>query len=255
MKPFSSYSSRVLEDLAHLLQSGEAPSIHRLEAALGKNVVAALGPELDELRAQGWTCQQIAQLAFVLVNDRKERERLWSWVVSGPMQDGVPTRDTGVVYRSLVQEAQEEILLTSYALYRGRELLEPLHERILEVPGLRVRMILDISRPYRDTTASDVIIRRFASDFVTKHWPWTPLPEVLYDPRALDLDPVCKAVLHAKCVIVDRQVALVTSANLTHAAQEKNIEAGVLVRDPEKAGSLQDFFESLIKHGVLEMLK
>ena len=36
--------------------------------------------------------------------------------------------------------------------------------------------------------------------------------------------------LHAKCVVVDRSTALVTSANFTEAAQHRNIEAGLLIR-------------------------
>ena len=207
------------------------------------------------MQASGWIAEQIADLALALLEDRKEQGRTWSWVISGPAQQGVPTRDTGVVFRSLVQEAQEEIFLTSYALYRGRELLEPVYERMKSVPGLAVRMVLDVSRPYQDTTHSEVLVERFRKDFTTKHWPWKPMPDVWFDPRGMALDPAQKAVLHAKCVIIDRRVALVSSANLTHAAQQKNIEAGVLVRDPEQSIVLHDFFKGLIETGGLQRLR
>ena len=44
--------------------------------------------------------------------------------------------------------------------------------------------------------------------------------------------------LHPKCVVIDEGKALVTSANFTEAAQIRNIEAGVFIRDPGFACSL-----------------
>lgn len=255
MSQFSQFGNLTLETVAQLLRSSQIlPNSRQMEAAFGIAAYQELTSELARLQASGWTTEQIAELVLALLQDRKERERIWSWVVSGPSQDGVPTRDTGVVFRSLVQEAQREIFLTSYALYRGKELLEPVFERIKAVPGLQVRMVLDVSRDYGVTTLSDVLVERFAQKFISKHWPWKPVPEVWYDPRGLELDSARKAVLHAKCVIIDRRVALVSSANLTHAAQQKNIEAGVLVRDPDQVGFLQDFFEGLISSGSLRRL-
>lgn len=37
--------------------------------------------------------------------------------------------------------------------------------------------------------------------------------------------------MHAKCVVVDGTVALITSANFTRRAHEQNIECGVLLED------------------------
>lgn len=38
--------------------------------------------------------------------------------------------------------------------------------------------------------------------------------------------------MHAKCVVVDREHALIGSANFTERAQASNIEVGVALRDP-----------------------
>ena len=56
--------------------------------------------------------------------------------------------------------------------------------------------------------------------------------------------------LHAKCAIVD-DVALVGSANLTDDAFNRNMELGLLVRDPTVVASLVEHFEELIRRGVL----
>jgi phosphatidylserine/phosphatidylglycerophosphate/cardiolipin synthase-like enzyme len=45
-----------------------------------------------------------------------------------------------------------------------------------------------------------------------------------------ELGAAC-GVLHAKGVVADDEVVFVTSANLTEAALDRNIEVGLLVRD------------------------
>lgn len=63
-----------------------------------------------------------------------------------------------------------------------------------------------------------------------------------YDPRALELD----GVLHAKAIAADDEVVFVTSANLTEAAFDRNIEVGLLVRDRAMAATLSSHFRDYI---------
>ena len=53
---------------------------------------------------------------------------------------------------------------------------------------------------------------------------------------------------------MDRSVALVTSANFTAAAQQRNFELGLLVRDSELACTVWDHFDALVRAGVLRQL-
>jgi cardiolipin synthase A/B len=59
------------------------------------------------------------------------------------------------------------------------------------------------------------------------------------------------ARLHAKCVVADRSAALVTSANLTSAGINDNIELGVLVAAGPLPAALSDHFDGLVRSGVL----
>jgi phosphatidylserine/phosphatidylglycerophosphate/cardiolipin synthase-like enzyme len=54
--------------------------------------------------------------------------------------------------------------------------------------------------------------------------------------------------------VVDDRVAFVTSANLTEAAQQRNIEAGVLVEGEGFARSLRAQFDALVDAGALRRL-
>jgi phosphatidylserine/phosphatidylglycerophosphate/cardiolipin synthase-like enzyme len=120
-----------------------------------------------------------------------------------------------------------------------------------EVPALSVRFCLDIARQHNDATPAAEIVSKFARDFRARHWPWERLPELYYDPRSLQTGDA-RASLHAKCVIVDGERALITSANFTDAAQRKNVEVGVDIRYPPTAARLADYFLGLCSCGAFD---
>lgn len=122
-----------------------------------------------------------------------------------------------------------------------------------ERSDLSVRLFLDIQRGLGDTSASSELVSRFAHRFRTAQWPKRrPVPHVLYDPRSLGTDAEKPVALHAKCIVVDSRHVFVSSANFTEAAQERNIEVGLLVHSPVVAGRIHRFFESLIGAGALK---
>jgi phosphatidylserine/phosphatidylglycerophosphate/cardiolipin synthase-like enzyme len=172
-------------------------------------------------------------------------------VWTGPEALGVTNRDTGVVVRDLFGSAEREVLVVGFAVYQGKSVFKRLAERMEERPGLRVRLFLDVQRPATDTSLPEELLRRFAARFRTEVWPGVKLPELYYDPRSLDTEGVKRSSLHAKCIVVDRRVSLVTSANFTEAAQTRNIEVGALVRSEQFATRLAQHFEALADAGML----
>ena len=72
-------------------------------------------------------------------------------------------------------------------------------------------------------------------------------PEVFYDPRSLAASETTRSALHAKCIVVDGQKALVTSANFTEAAQERNIELGLLLHSGPVAERIERQLQGLIE--------
>lgn len=57
--------------------------------------------------------------------------------------------------------------------------------------------------------------------------------------------------MHAKCVVVDGEVALVTSANFTLRAHEQNTECGVLLEAPAFAHHLARQWLGLVEAGLV----
>lgn len=59
------------------------------------------------------------------------------------------------------------------------------------------------------------------------------------------------AALHAKVLVIDGKRALVGSANLTNRALTANLEAGVLVADPQVADAIEKHVRELMAEGEL----
>jgi phosphatidylserine/phosphatidylglycerophosphate/cardiolipin synthase-like enzyme len=174
-------------------------------------------------------------------------------VWTGPEVPGLHARDTRRVYEEVVGSAKRSVWASTYAFFDGPRAFEVLARRMDTVATLRVMLLLNIQRRRGDTTASEHLVRGFADRFWTTEWPGSRRPAVYYDPRALGLESP-SGVLHAKAVVADEEVVFLTSANLTEAALDRNIELGLLVRDSALAASVVRHFQVLIDRGLLAPL-
>lgn len=228
-------------------------SRHALEQIVGARVneVQAL---IQSLVAQGMAVTHVANVVSAVAETREnipDPALVFELVVSGPDVTTVPTQDTAAVVQSLFREARLEVLVVGFAVYNGAEIFAALHERMCAATDLRVRMCLNVMRA-EDYGNTSKHLAAFAVAFATKHWPWAERPELYFYPKSLASTSAERASLHAKCVIVDRRVAFVTSANFTEAAQNRNVEVGVLTRFAPMVQRLASYFDGLIESGVLE---
>lgn len=254
LEPLLRLPPGALKSLAASLSDGllsEGITLHGIEQAAGTDA-AAVAASLREFVADGYQPRHLATVVagIAAAADRTPKPTgLFDLVLSGPDLPGVPTADTAAVMRTLVSQAAREVILVGYAVHDGRRIFEPLAKRLAEVPGITVTICLDIQRAWNDPTPSADLVARFAREFRLKHWPWPTLPALYYDPRSLETGDA-RASLHAKCVIVDRERALVTSANFTDAAQRKNVEVGVDIRYRPTVERLADYFLGLSRGGI-----
>ena len=174
-------------------------------------------------------------------------------VWSGPEVAGLHARDTRRVYEELLGAARRSIWASTYVYFDGPRAFATLAARMDAIPDLRVTLLLNIQRKRGDTTAPDQLVRRFADQFWASDWPGVARPRVYYDPRSLDVDGPA-GVLHAKAVVADGEAVFTTSANLTDAALDRNIELGVLIRDRALAASVTSHFQELIDREALRPL-
>lgn len=173
-------------------------------------------------------------------------------VWSGPEVPGVPARDTRAVYDELFRSANRSLWAVSYAYFDGPRVFDRLARRMEGQPDLRVMLLLNIHRGHKDTSLPTDVVHRFADRFWSHDWPGSVRPAVFYDPRSVD--PTARGVLHAKVVVADDERVFITSANFTAAAQEDNIELGLLVRNRPLALGVVRHLQGLIDRGWLSAL-
>lgn len=211
---------------------------------------------LQRLSDQGFHPSQIAVVLDLILKDRERRlppEELIDLVTTGPEAGTAASRDTGVVVRELFANANESVLVAGYAVYQGRRVFQALANRMLERPEMKVQLFLDVRRGPGDTSRADEVVKCFAEYFSRHDWPQErPLPELYYFPPSLEDSAEKRAALHAKCVIVDGQRVFVSSANFTEAAQNKNIEVGLLVNSSSIAERIARHFQFLLAQGMLQ---
>jgi len=247
-----SLSPSELKTLAASLRTGRlnAPySASSLNRFFADQLAVSVAASLQGMADNGLQPDAAAYSLEMLASAFSERPSLGDMidlVLTGPPISGQGNRDTSVVVGDLFRKAEKSILIAGYAVYQGQKVFHSLAERMVECPALRVRMFLDIQRKPGDTTAPAELVRRFVHRFQSQEWPaGKPVPEIFYDPRALSPDRLKRAVLHAKCVVADSRDVFVSSANFTEAAQERNIEVGLLLHSTSVAERLTQFFDDL----------
>lgn len=157
-------------------------------------------------------------------------------VATGPSSPHVALRQTKAVLLSLIDEAQREVIVTSYAAYQVPDLVSALQRAANR--GVLVRLILETKADSRGVLTFDAA-HAFRSLSGVELFAW-PLEQREHGGR-----------LHAKTAVADSSVAFVTSANLTGSAMEENLEVGVLLRGGQSPARLTEHFHALIASGVL----
>ncbi len=242
--------------LADAFETGmltEVCSPAALRSVLGaRESIDELLTDLTELAHLGISGRAVT--AWLRTVDQARSQMLMPDLVwSGPEVAGLHARDTRRVYEELLRDAQRSVWMSTYAYFDGRRAFADIADRLDATPSLQVTLLLNLQRSRGDTTAPDHLVRKFTDRFWRTDWPGEARPAVFFDPRSLDIDGPT-GVLHAKAVVVDDDSVFVTSANLTEAAFDRNIELGVLMRDRMLAASITRHFQGLIDHELLQAL-
>lgn len=249
---FSRLSNTDLQALIMALRTGRVAvpySILQLTRVVPAAIANCVRDRLIALREKGFTPQQISVVLELIACDRKAdrfSETQIDLVTSGPEAPGIANRDTSVVVRELFAHAKQSVLVVGYAIYQGQQVFESLAKRMDELPDLNVQFFLNIARPDRDSTPSEILVTRFKQRFKDTQWPTgSRLPELYYDPRSIADDEPIRSSLHAKCIVIDGELVFVSSANFTEAGQQRNIEVGLSIRNPWLATQLSTHFQQL----------
>lgn len=194
----------------------------------------------------------------------KSLDLVWSGSDSGPSY----ARYTKIVVPEMIAKAARRITIAGYSFDEGAGIFQELHRAMTE-REVSVRFFLDVEQlskrieqqlrwhkraeriePLKQARKAGPV--PFASEvlslFRELHWPFPGAsPELFYDPRTADERTF--ASLHAKCLIVDDEHVLITSANFTGRGQDRNIEVGVVIHDRGYATALERQWNNLVESG------
>ena len=138
------------------------------------------------------------------------------------------------VQSGLIDEARERLFLVSFVAYNVNSIVAALQRAIER--GVQVSVLIEQSKEHGGTVTVDSIamLKRNLTRAHIYQW----------DKIAGNTGSV--ASVHAKCAVADGTVAFVTSANLSEAAMERNMEHGILVRGGTVPNQLDRHLYALI---------
>lgn len=171
--------------------------------------------------------------------DQQHIDLLWS----GPSPtDRVAARRIDQVLYDLISDAKREILLVTFAAYKIKRLTEALTSASKR--NVTVRLVLEFEETSLNQLSMNAL-KAFPPDLIAQ-------AEIYYWPLAVrGLNEFGRpGKLHAKAAVVDDQ-ALLSSANLTDDAFNRNLEIGALFSGGEIPERLRAHFEELIFSGTL----
>ena len=195
-------------DLAAALRAGPS-ALHTLQAQVALPASTAAVRTGLALAKHG-DCAFAAGVLTGQLDAAMTRPRVTP-VWTGPESDAGHGRLTLAVVADLIDEAERELVLASYATVPGDNVRQALHAAVAR--GVVLTLLLE--RP---------------EDNSNFHGHGDPFPGL--SARRLAWPAAARppgASMHAKVLIVDRRTALVGSANLTGHALERNLECGLLV--------------------------
>ena len=175
--------------------------------------------------------------AAAALNHERARSRT-EFVWTGPRSSQVHPRRSEQVLLDLIDGTRESLLIVSYVTVAAG----PIYERINAAldRSVDVKVLLESSTEFGGRLQDDQVSAMRLRVPDAKYYRWLDKEEDFSGGR-----------VHAKVFVSDRSRALLTSANLTGNAMEKNMEAGILVTGGRLPTLVADHFDELIREGVV----
>ncbi len=172
-----------------------------------------------------------------LLKNSSSTQLVWT----GPQTSIVPTRKTEQVMTELIDSASESLFLVSYVFYNIQRTTDAINRAIER--GVSVKILLESSKDHGGTLDLDGLKSMRAK---------VPKASLFIWSKKSRSEIGLTASVHAKCIVADGRNAFVTSANLTSAAMERNMEVGIKLTGGSIPSQLHDHLEALHTEKIIE---
>jgi phosphatidylserine/phosphatidylglycerophosphate/cardiolipin synthase-like enzyme len=179
-----------------------------------------------------------ASAAAIESEKRGTTELVWT----GPSIGQAPVRHTEQVLCEVIDYAKRRLFIVSFVAYEIESITRAIRDAIGR--NVQIDILLELSSEHGGRVSQDSIklMKNLFPSVNTYTWNQEKNPGVSQ----------LTGTVHAKCAVADGELAFITSANLSSAAMERNIELGVLVRGGNLPLELHKHLESLITSKILE---
>lgn len=181
----------------------------------------------SELACRLRTGAAVAELAGKLGST----ELVWT----GPSSGLIPVRHTEQVLTGLIDGAKSRLFLVSFVAYNVKSVIDALVRAAAR--GVQINVLLERSQTEGGNVTTDSLGLIRAKIPGATFFEWD---------QAVGGSQFAGASVHAKCAVADGREAFVTSANLTGAAMEKNMEAGVMIGGGPLPAQLENHLLALV---------
>ena len=146
----------------------------------------------------------------------------------------------------LIRSAERRLTMTSFGIFQVPRLVEELEQPLGR--GVALRIVLGDREWHSDQEIDrqrQQLGRAVATGASLLQWPAERRPRDEQGHAGL---------MHVKAAVADSKVAFLTSANLTEAALERNMELGVLIRGGSLPAAIDRLIDILVESGELQTL-
>jgi len=162
-------------------------------------------------------------------------------VWTGPSTGFVPIRHTEQVLCEVIETAQSKLSIVSYVAYEVDSIISALIAAENRQVQINILLESSVENGGRVNVDSVHLIKSF-------------LPSVNVYVWNENASGLRGGSVHAKCAVADGMHAFITSANLSIAAMERNMELGVLIKGGSLPERLHRHLEALISIGLVQKI-
>ena len=180
------------------------------------------------------------EVALAAKRSRQTTELVWT----GPSTPVVSVRRTEQVLCDLIRCAERRLTMTSFGIFQVPRLVEELEQALARRVALRIVLGDREAHSDQEIDRQRYQLGRVVAEKATLlQWP----------PERRPRDEQGHAgLMHVKAAVADSRVAFLTSANLTEAALERNMEMGVLIRGGHLPAAIDRLIDALLECGEMQ---
>ncbi|HYD94745.1 MAG TPA: DISARM system phospholipase D-like protein DrmC [Noviherbaspirillum sp.] len=190
-----------------------------LSGVVGTPAAAGVVDQLvDAWRATTVSAEELASMllaaghVFIKAANQQSTELVWT----GPTTPFVSARRTEQALLQVINAAEHTLFITSFVAYDVASIVKALN--VANDRGVVISMLLELSQDHGGSISFDAIGKMRTQVPASRLYAWRDKAAPFIDGR-----------VHAKVAVADGRMCLITSANLTGHAMDKNMEAGVLI--------------------------